>query len=624
MYRSIIAIVLGLCLILAGQSGLASEARKIQTKISIDSKTNLNELLSSGLDIVYRGEGYIEIIASDSEIEFVQSLGFTTEIIHADVSEFYRSRIATSKGAGLGDMGGYKTLSEVYEAVDQIIADHPGIITTRQSIGTTIELRNQYAIKISDNPNVNEDEPEILFTAAIHAREVITPLVLLHFMNHLTDNYGIDPEITELVDTREIWFILINNPDGYYQNEVSDPAGGGMWRKNRRDNGDGTYGVDLNRNFGYMWGYDDIGSSPITNGETYRGTGPFSEPESQNIKAFIESHEFDITIFYHSYGNLLLWPWGYIREYTPDEAIFNEMGDSVSSWNGYNPGPGWILYTVNGDTDDWCYGEQTTKNKNFSFTPEVGSNVDGFWPDPSRIPQLISENLEPNLFLTRSAGNLEVLRPPHPPTAFVAPNVDSVQYDVTWTHDDATNPAVAYELTELRGPATVTDPGDNTDLWDNVGFVAVADRAYSATKSLFGGYASGLNNSLTSTHPFLVGPGDEINCQVWFDIETDWDYGYVEVSTDGISFTTLEGNITTSSNPNGNNRGHGITGNSSGWTPATFSLSAYVGQGIWIRLSYSTDGYVLEEGIYFDDISPVAIFASEEVISTDIPTNPCS
>ena len=147
-----------------------------------------------------------------------------------------------------------------------------------------------WAVKISDNPNVNEDEPEVLFNSAIHAREVITPEVLLHAMDHLTDNYGVLPEITDLVDNREMWFVVVVNPDGYFHNQVIEPNGGGMWRKNRRQIVASIYGVDLNRNYGYEWGYDDLGSSSSPTAETYRGNGPFSEPESQNMKQFTEAH----------------------------------------------------------------------------------------------------------------------------------------------------------------------------------------------------------------------------------------------------------------------------------------------------------------------------------------------
>src|SRR5690606_8892087 len=132
------------------------------------------------------------------------------------------------------------------------------------------------------------------YYGAIHAREVITPEVLIYIMRYLTNNYGIDPQVTYLVDNRELFFSTVVNPDGYYYDEVIEPDGGGLWRKNRRNNGDGSYGIDLNRNFGYQWGYDDEGSSPDGSDETYRGASAFSEPETQRLRDFMISRNFVI------------------------------------------------------------------------------------------------------------------------------------------------------------------------------------------------------------------------------------------------------------------------------------------------------------------------------------------
>src|SRR5690606_9786063 len=120
------------------------------------------------------------------------------------------------------------------------------------------------------------------------------------------------PEVRYLVDNTEMYFIPCINPDGYIYNETTDPFGGGLWRKNRWKGDDGmVYGVDLNRNYGYEWGADNSGSSPQPNGQTFRGTGPFSEPETQAVKFFCDSHQFRIALNYHTYGNLLIHPWGY-------------------------------------------------------------------------------------------------------------------------------------------------------------------------------------------------------------------------------------------------------------------------------------------------------------------------
>ena len=232
------------------------------------------------------------------------------------------------------------------------------------------------------------------------------------------------------------------------------------------------------------------------------------------MAAFIESHEFEISISYHAYGNLVIWPWGYDYLYTPDEEVFAQLGDSTTAWNNYSPGVGWTLYLVNGDTDDWAYGEQTSKNKIYALTFEVGSGDDGFWPDPSRIPDMIAENLQPNLFLARTAGAQEYLRAPGKPEMFLASEVDSTGFSVDWTPlTDSLNPAVAYELLELRGRQTVTDEAADFDNWTNEGFVVSSDRSYSGGTSFYSTQGDGMHNTITSRVSGLA---------CWFALFISW------------------------------------------------------------------------------------------------------
>ncbi len=586
----------------------AVDTSQIQARVYFVTKDAWAQLRDLHLDQVWKGPDYIEIVTDRVELDMIESLGYKTDIIHADLGEFLRSRLPDKA------MGAYKTLDEIYQYLDLLMASYPAIMTQRTSIGQTYEGRDMWAVKISDNPEIDEDEPEILYTAAIHAREVITPEVLFHFMDHLTQNYGVDPQVTDLVDNRELWFILVANPDGYYYNEVTDPDGGGMWRKNRRDNGDGSFGVDLNRNFGYEWGYDDAGSSPYPDDNTYRGTAPFSEPETQNLRDFTEDREFVISVYYHSYSNLILWPWAYDRIYAPDDDIFSAIGDSVSPMNEYAPGPGWTLYPVNGGSDDWNYGEQTTKDKIFALTLEVGSYTDNFWPPASRIEDLVSENLEPNLFFAAIADRIYRLRAPDAPIAFVDTAAVPGGYAIGWTHDDTLNPAAVFELTEMSDYQVIADPADGFDAWDTMGFHLSPDRFFSSPTSFYSGDGDNLVSRVRSRDPYLVGTGDSLKFQTYYAIENSWDYAYVEISTDGAQFDPIPGTITHEDNPHGTNRGNGITGTSGGWIEAAFDLSDFAGQYVYIQFSYYTDEYVTVEGFYVDDIVPVAIFGVHDTI----------
>ena len=219
----------------------------------------------------------------------------------------------------------------------------------------------------------------------------------MFYMWYLLENYQTSAEVRALVDNTEMYIIPCINPDGYIYNQTTNPSGGGLWRKNRRHNSDSTYGVDLNRNYGYNWGYDNTGSSPSTTTETYRGTSGFSEPETQATKWFAEHHNFRIAINYHTYSNMLVYPWGYQPSYLcPDSAVFSAYAATMTRKNQflYGTADQTVGYTTNGDSDDWMYGDQNTVNKIFSMTPEAGSATYGFWPPASALVDVCKENFD--------------------------------------------------------------------------------------------------------------------------------------------------------------------------------------------------------------------------------------
>jgi len=584
----------------------------MQTRIYYDSAEELNQLKMMNLDVVMEQDNFLEIVVFPDELEKVRDLGFTADVIHEDMTAFFQSRLDPSR-----NMGGYKTLSEINAYLDAMIADHPNIVSNKVDIGLSLEGRTMWACKISDNPNADEDEAELLYTAAIHAREVITPEVLLYFMDYLTNNYGADPEATFLVDNREMWFILVINVDGYYHNEFISPQGGGMWRKNRRNNGDGSYGIDLNRNWGYMWGYNDIGSSPDGNSELFRGTGPFSEPETQNVSNFIASRNFVIVTDYHSYTNAIYRPWGYNGQTTPDEDLLVALTDSMRVYNGY------IHSTmgINGCSSDWEYGEQSIKNKNLAFLFEVGSQDDNFWPPLDRIPYLVEENLEPNKLLAYFAGDPLSIYPPLAPELTIPETVSAVEYNVEWTFNDPYNEPEQYELVEFLLGENIVEPCLSLEYYENVGFTVSSGQFHSAPTSYYSGAFSNSIRYFQDGKQTDISQGDILEFWTYYDIQERYDYAYVEVSTDGLVFTPIPGNITTNYNPNGLNRGNGITGTSSGWVQGLFNLSAYAGQSIFIRFSYYTDAAYVGDGIYIDDIYPANGFVNETLISSNITDN---
>ena len=359
----------------------------------------------------------LRTIVNDVELKVLRDSGISYRVLVPDVVQAYHLRQAEQSysfergsdlpaGFELGSMGGFYTYDEVVSELDSMHQNHPQIASAKQSIGKSIENRDLWMLKISDQADQDEDEPEVLYTALHHAREPAGMMAVMYFMDYLLERYGSDPEVTYLVDHREMFFVPVVNPDGYVYNQQQEPNGGGQWRKNRRDNGNGWYGVDLNRNYGYKWGYDDYGSSPYPFSDTYRGSGPFSEPETQAIRDFVQSRHLVLAINYHTYSDLLIYPWGYVDALTPDSLLYKLYATVLTEVNRYNFGTGeeTVNYSVNGDSDDWLYGEQQTKAKVLAVTPEVGTDSDGFWPDEERIVPLCEENLRANLNLAWLAG----------------------------------------------------------------------------------------------------------------------------------------------------------------------------------------------------------------------------
>lgn len=363
---------------------------------------------------------------SESELEIIRGLGLQTEVLIEDLRHHYahqndqlpvgKSQLTATTPAGfnLGSMGGYLTLQQIGLELDSMAQAYPNLITIKDSIGNTHEGRPIWMVKISDNPGLDEQEPEVMYNALHHAREPMSMMQMMYYMHYLLENYGTDPEVTYLVDNREMYFIPCVNPDGYLYNQTTDPNGGGMWRKNRRDNGGNTYGVDLNRNYGWEWGYDNFGSSPDSSANTFRGPGPFSEPETQAMRNICFDREFKTGLNYHSYGSVLIRPWTYDDTVTlVDEARYHEFGEVMTEHNDYSHGNlmQTLGYKGNGGADDWMYGEDVLKGKIFAFTPEVGEGADGFWPPISRIVPLCELQLEQNLRNAWLAGDYIDPRP---------------------------------------------------------------------------------------------------------------------------------------------------------------------------------------------------------------------
>lgn len=405
-------------------SAFAQNYKQISIKIS--DQTDLIKLSQTGVDIehsTFDKNNNLTFFVNENDLSKISAAGFSYSVLINNWNEYYNSLqklteqdkqnfISDSKrdynvdGFGFGSMGGYYTYDEIAANLDSMYAQFPNLITPKFSIGTSQQARTIWAVRISDNPTISEDEIKVGYDALIHAREPQSMASMMYFMWYLLQNYGTDQEVTYLVNNREFYFVPCFNPDGYEYNRQTNPSGGGMWRKNRRNNGDGSYGVDLNRNFGFAWGYDNNGSSPIPSDETYRGPSAFSEPECQAVRNFALLNNYKTHFNLHSYQNAFLYPWGYINQQTVDSSVYREFASDMAAYNGFTYGTSYEIlgYNSNGSVRDWMYGEQSLKQKTFGYTVEIGSSSDNFWPPQSRIFPLCQDMLKPNLYNAWVAG----------------------------------------------------------------------------------------------------------------------------------------------------------------------------------------------------------------------------
>jgi len=316
----------------------------------------------------------------------------------------------------------YNSTNGLTQELFNLSAQHPDIMKVI-SIGKSWEGRDIWAVKISSNVNLEDpDKPEILFDSNHHAREWLTIELAMFIIHKFVDEYSTNATIRELVNSTQIWVIPTMNPDGRVYdgagNDGIDPTSTNMWRKNKRDNNqNGIFeesydGVDLNRNYPFAWG---SGSSPNPGDDDFRGPYSASEPEVQAYMNFVKQHHFIVGMSYHTYGQYILYPWGYTSANTPDEQYFNATAYRIKSLLRNTAGstrswiigqPPDVLYSVGGSAMDYLYGVHRT----LSFSPELYPSFydaisDGFHPPASKIYPACYDQIEAVVYLVDSVKN---------------------------------------------------------------------------------------------------------------------------------------------------------------------------------------------------------------------------
>ncbi len=678
------------------------------SRVKVDlTERSIKELVVLGIETdhgSYARDRYFITDMSDGQIALLQSKGFTIEYLIENVKAFYKNQnIAGHEhyhedevevrnggpcdngngGSGMydyvtptnyidGSMGGYFTYAEMLSILDEMQAKYPNLISAKD---TVIDIRTHegnpiYWVKVSNTPNIDNDNPEVLYTALHHAREANSLSQMIFYLWYILENYESDAEIKYLVDNTEMYFMPCVNPDGYLWNQSTDPDGGGLWRKNRYadENGD-VKGVDLNRNYGFEWGVDDQGSSPNANSDTYRGPSAFSEPETKAVRDFANQHQFQIALNYHTFGNLLIHPWGFSDSATEEDATFKALGNIMIEENNFTLGTGTetVGYVVNGDSDDWMYGDAGI----YAMTPEVGPQNFGFWPPANAIDQLNKSSLLMNLRTAHLVHSYAQIVDDSPTIIsqesgilpLTLTNYGLASGDVTVTVDEGDNnievafteqiytldhlgaaeviidyQVLAAESADLsflvtisNGDYTYTEVinkryikgdfqtwysnyADDISQWTLDGVWSITDSDFVSAPACItdtpnGDYDgnSDFTIQLNETIDLTASEDAILRFNAKWNIEEGWDYVEFLVGIEGEELVPQCGNFTVIGNTNQDEGQPLYSGVQDDWVGEEISLNDYVGHKINIAFRLVSDSYVEEDGFYFDDIEILTV-----------------
>ncbi|MEO5988978.1 MAG: M14 family zinc carboxypeptidase, partial [Candidatus Eisenbacteria bacterium] len=707
-----------------------------RVRVALEGSMTLSRLLEAGFDVIDRHRSdAVELLEWPGDAERLAQLGARVVVLDADPGRTAADRArrelsakrsrtgaaqpdpagnARSSDLGAGALGGFWTLAEVRSELDYWVAsDTRDLVANKlDTLGFSIQGRPILGLQLGKRVVGTDTRPVAFFNSLTHAREPGGMQALMYFLQDLLVRYDTDPRAKYLLDSRRLYFVPVVNPDGYRYNQTifDSTAAFGFWRKNLRDNnlngvtGAGD-GVDVNRNFGFKWGFNNSGSSGTPANETYRGPSAFSEPETRIQRDVVMALRPIAGFSFHTYSDLLIHPWGWTPAGTPDSLRFQEWNDEMTELNGYAAGPGpRILYEVNGEFNDWTYGDTLLKPKAFTWTPEVGGPDDGFWPPPSRIEPLAKDMLEAcytvagiagpwvrvessrivegalnagnlahvavrlrHFGATGSAGPLlkatltsidpraEVLSgavsyptlssfqsaEANASGAFLVAAVDTItpgsmvrfKLEVRDANGlycrDTVEVLVGTPTTVLVDAAQSLAPWSATGLWGVVNNDARHPSAYIAD-SPTSAYPTSYSSQLTLSQTLDLSAG----VKAWalmdnrWEFESDFDCGLLEVSRNGIDWTSLRGNASSASDANS------VVGAGSQvfdgtrwlWHPDRFDLSGFAGgpgaSAVRLRFRSLSDAGTNLDGLSFDSLrvlvfdpalqpAPVAVGRSE-------------
>jgi carboxypeptidase T len=339
-----------------------------------------------GLDVWQVKPDYVVLRASEEQAARLRQMGYTTEEVVE--TENHLATFATADA-----IAAYHSVETLENDLHQLAESQPEIAELHE-IGRSLENRPILALRVGERRG---SEHKLLFMGCHHAREWISVEVAYLLAEHLVTGANQAP-VRDWLQRGEIWVAPMVNPDGHEHSRTQNR----LWRKNRRHNADGSIGVDPNRNYGYMWGTLDVNtSSHVPRDETYVGPRAFSEPETQAVRNVVARELFRGVITYHSFSQLILYPWGYTDKPAPDAfaelkmaQVAKRMAQLIQGVHGtvYTPEQSSQLYPTAGDTTDWTYGEYGIPSFTIELRPDSVAHG-GFVLPPDQIQPTFEENL---------------------------------------------------------------------------------------------------------------------------------------------------------------------------------------------------------------------------------------
>jgi hypothetical protein len=396
------------CLLIAAlaPTGGTDEARLALVRVRVTSADQAAFLLTHFDETHNHHHWFVELLLWPGDEERLRAAGIDYEVVVEDVVARDLEEASTPSDAVAlpgPDRKDYRRLSGYVSEMKKLAKKHPSLARVMKLNHKTLEGRNVFGIEISARVRREDGRPTFYVDGVHHAREWPAAEYPMIFAHYLTERFGRNRQVTSLLRRLRVVIVPVVNVDGFDYSRESLVDGQGLetyplsiagleayWRKNRRSASGATapvarknpdaYGVDPNRNYSYAWGDDGGGSSGTHVDQTYRGNAPFSEPETRNVRKLVLSRHVTGVITNHTYGDLVLRPWGHTTKDSPDERILAPLGARLArAMGGYANEKGIGLYATTGTTDDWAYAATSALGYTFehgaAFHPPYASSV---------------------------------------------------------------------------------------------------------------------------------------------------------------------------------------------------------------------------------------------------------